>query len=143
MNLCSLRNEIRHRLVPEVFCCLFQSGRFAKENKCDFIVALGGGSVIDASKAIGLMATNESNDLWDYVMFGTGKKQWPPMPALPIVAITTTAGTGSETDGDRFLHQRTSTGTCTFCLSRKAASWCRTYYDLQSILQLFCQQTCM
>lgn len=76
-----------------------EGGRFAKENGCDFIVALGGGSVIDASKAIGIMATNESNDLWDYVMFGTGKKQWPPVPSLPIVAITTTAGTGSETDG--------------------------------------------
>ena len=76
-----------------------EGGRFAKENGCDFIVALGGGSVMDASKAIGIMATNESDDLWDYVMFGTGKKQWPPMPSLPIVAITTTAGTGSETDG--------------------------------------------
>ncbi|MCM1228142.1 MAG: iron-containing alcohol dehydrogenase [Clostridium sp.] len=76
-----------------------EGGRFAKENKCDFIVALGGGSVIDASKAIGIMAANESNDLWDYVMFGTGKKQWPPVPSLPIIAITTTAGTGSETDG--------------------------------------------
>ena len=76
-----------------------EGGRFAKENGCDFIVALGGGSIIDAAKAIGLMATNPSNDLWDYVMFGTGKKQWPPVPSLPIVAITTTAGTGSETDG--------------------------------------------
>ena len=76
-----------------------EGGRFAKENGCDFIVALGGGSVMDASKAIGIMATNESDDLWDYVMFGKGKKQWPPMPSLPIVAITTTAGTGSETDG--------------------------------------------
>ena len=75
-----------------------EGGRFAKENGCDFIVALGGGSVIDASKAIGIMATNPSNDLWDYVMFGTGKGQWPPVPSLPIVAITTTAGTGSETD---------------------------------------------
>lgn len=51
-----------------------EGGRFAKENGCDFIVALGGGSVMDASKAIGIMATNESDDLWDYVMFGTGKK---------------------------------------------------------------------
>lgn len=75
-----------------------EGGRFAKENGCEFIVALGGGSVIDASKAIGLMATNPSDDLWDYVLFGTGKKQFPPVPSLPIVAITTTAGTGSETD---------------------------------------------
>lgn len=75
-----------------------EGGRFARENGCDFIVALGGGSVMDASKAIGLMATN-GGDLWDYVMFGTGKKQWPQKPGLPIVAIATTAGTGSETDG--------------------------------------------
>lgn len=75
-----------------------EGGRFAKENGCDFIVALGGGSVMDASKAIGIMATN-GGDLWDYVMFGTGKKQWPQNPGLPIVAVTTTAGTGSETDG--------------------------------------------
>ena len=51
-----------------------EGGRFAKDNGCDFIVALGGGSVMDASKVIGIMATNESDDLWDYVMFGTGKK---------------------------------------------------------------------
>lgn len=76
-----------------------EGGKFAKENGCEFIVALGGGSVIDAAKAIGLMATSPSDDLWDYVMFGTGKKQWPLIPSLPIVAIPTTAGTGSETDG--------------------------------------------
>lgn len=74
-----------------------EGGRFAKENGCDFVVALGGGSVIDAGKAISLMAAN-GGDLWDYVQFGTGKKQWPMQPALPIVAIPTTAGTGSETD---------------------------------------------
>ena len=75
-----------------------EGGRFAKENGCDFIVALGGGSVLDASKAIGVMAAN-GGDLWDYVQFGTGKRQWPSNPSLPIVAIPTTAGTGSETDG--------------------------------------------
>lgn len=74
-----------------------EGGRFASDNSCDFIVALGGGSVMDAAKAIGLMATN-GGDLWDYVMLGSGKKQWPANPCLPIVAITTTAGTGSETD---------------------------------------------
>lgn len=76
-----------------------KGAKIAKKEKCDFVVALGGGSVIDASKAIGLMATNPNEDLWDYVFFGTGKKQFPPYPSLPIVAIPTTAGTGSETDG--------------------------------------------
>lgn len=74
-------------------------GTFAKENGCDFIVALGGGSVMDASKAISIMATNDSSDLWDYVQSGTGKRIYPEKKVLPIIAITTTAGTGSETDG--------------------------------------------
>lgn len=70
---------------------------FAKANGCDFIVALGGGSVMDASKAIAAMATN-SGDLWDYIFGGTGKAQMLTEQPLPIVAITTTAGTGSEVD---------------------------------------------
>ena len=44
----------------------------ARENECDFIVALGGGSVMDASKAIATMATN-LGDVWDYIGGGTGK----------------------------------------------------------------------
>ena len=69
----------------------------ARENNCDFIVALGGGSVMDASKAIAAMATN-SGDLWDYVTGGTGKGKALVNEPLPIIAITTTAGTGSEVD---------------------------------------------
>ena len=72
-------------------------GAFAREHGCDFVVALGGGSVMDASKAIALMATN-GGDLWDYVQSGTGGRKTPERDPLPIVAITTTAGTGSETD---------------------------------------------
>lgn len=70
---------------------------FAKENRCDFIVALGGGSVMDASKAIAFMATNPG-DVWDYIHGGTGKKQKMQNKPLPFVCITTTAGTGSEAD---------------------------------------------
>ena len=72
-------------------------GAFAREHGCDFVVALGGGSVMDASKAIALMAAN-GGDLWDYVQSGTGGRKTPERDPLPIVAITTTAGTGSETD---------------------------------------------
>lgn len=64
----------------------------------DFLVALGGGSVMDCSKAIALLATNDG-DLWDYVPIGSGKGQPMQNKPLPIIAITTTAGTGSETDG--------------------------------------------
>lgn len=70
---------------------------FSHENNCDFIVALGGGSVMDASKAMAIMSTN-NGDLWDYVSSGTGKGKAILNTPLPIVAITTTAGTGSETD---------------------------------------------
>lgn len=76
---------------------IMEGGTFAKEYGCDFIVALGGGSVIDASKAIAIMATNEG-DLWDYVYGGTGKGQRIANNPLPVIAITTTAGTGSEVD---------------------------------------------
>ena len=69
----------------------------AKENGCDFIVALGGGSCIDASKAIAVMATNPG-DYWDYIHGGTGKGMPVTSKPLSIVAITTTAGTGSEAD---------------------------------------------
>ncbi len=76
---------------------IMEGGVFAREQGCDFIVALGGGSVIDASKAIAIMATNEG-DLWDYVYGGTGKCQRIGKNPLPVIAITTTAGTGSEVD---------------------------------------------
>jgi alcohol dehydrogenase len=74
-----------------------EGGAFARENGCDFIVALGGGSVMDASKAIAVSATNEG-DLWDYAFGRTGKAKPIANQPLPIIAITTTAGTGSETD---------------------------------------------
>ena len=45
---------------------------FAREHHCDFILALGGGAVLDAAVAIAAMATNPE-DLWDYVQGGTGK----------------------------------------------------------------------
>ena len=70
----------------------------AKAMGAEFLVALGGGSVMDCTKGIAMMSTNEG-DLWDYVLFGTGGKKSPANAPLPIVAITTTAGTGSETDG--------------------------------------------
>lgn len=72
-------------------------GIFAKQHNCDFIVALGGGSVMDASKAMAVMATNDG-DLWDYMQSGTGLGKPIVNKPLPIVTITTTAGTGSETD---------------------------------------------
>lgn len=76
---------------------VMNGAKFARDNQCDFIVALGGGSVMDASKAIAMMATNDG-DLWDYVGGKTGKGMPLVNNPLPIICITTTAGTGSEAD---------------------------------------------
>lgn len=74
---------------------IMEGAAFARENSCDFIVALGGGAVLDSAVAIAAMATNPG-DLWDYVNGGTGKGKSLINPGLPIVTITLTAGTGSE-----------------------------------------------
>lgn len=72
-----------------------EAGRIAKENECDFVLALGGGAVLDAAVPAAIMATNEG-DLWDYVTGGTGRGLVAPNNPLPIVTIATTSGTGSE-----------------------------------------------
>lgn len=74
-----------------------EGAKVAKENNCDFVIGLGGGSTIDSSKSIALMATNEGK-YWDYIAGGSGKGKKVKNNALPIVAITTTAGTGTEAD---------------------------------------------
>lgn len=71
--------------------------KLARENACDFLVALGGGSVMDCAKGIAVMTTNDG-ELWDYVSVGSGKGKPFGARPLPVIAITTTAGTGSETD---------------------------------------------
>ena len=76
---------------------VMQGGAAARAQHSDFLVALGGGSTIDAAKGIAVVATNDG-DLWDYISFGTGKNKPIANKPLPILAIPTTAGTGSETD---------------------------------------------
>ena len=68
-----------------------------RKEGCDFVLGLGGGSSIDAAKAISVMARNPG-DYWDYVSGGTGKGKAVPNAPLPVVAVTTTAGTGTEAD---------------------------------------------
>lgn len=67
-----------------------------KVSGADFIIAVGGGSVIDTAKAIAVIANNPDN--YDVVSLeGVDKSKNPPMP---IIAVPTTAGTGSETTMD-------------------------------------------
>ena len=67
-----------------------QGAAFAKENGCDVIIGLGGGSAIDAAKCIAV-AVAQGPDIWPYWM---GEKEI--YAALPIIAVTTTSGTGSH-----------------------------------------------
>jgi len=85
-------NNIHENPSKEV---VMEAAACAKENACDFILALGGGAVLDSAVAVAAMATNPG-DLWDYVCGGTGKAQPLQYPGLPIVTIATTSGTGSE-----------------------------------------------
>jgi alcohol dehydrogenase class IV len=71
-----------------------QATRVARAEGCDLVLAQGGGSVIDAGKAVAVMLTNPG-DVLDYLeLVGGGK----PLvePGVPFVAIPTTAGTGTE-----------------------------------------------
>ncbi|MFW5498075.1 MULTISPECIES: iron-containing alcohol dehydrogenase [unclassified Maridesulfovibrio] len=74
-----------------------EAAKIAREKGIDFIVALGGGSTIDASKAIALLTTNVGK-CWDYMQSGSGGGVTPENPAAPLIAIPTTAGTGTEAD---------------------------------------------
>ncbi len=84
-----------------------EGGALAIQEQCDFVVSLGGGSVMDGGKAICTVAANPvwdgtgvpaAGDIWDYVKGGTAAGKPIPNDPLPLVCIPTTAGTGSEVD---------------------------------------------
>lgn len=71
-----------------------EGARLAREQGCAFVVGIGGGSALDAAKAIAALAANPGNPL-DYLEV-IGRALPLPNAPLPVVAIPTTAGTGSE-----------------------------------------------
>ena len=67
---------------------------FARDHAADVVLSIGGGSVVDAGKAIAALATNQG-DIFDYLEV-IGRAQPLVVAPLPFIAIPTTAGTGSE-----------------------------------------------
>lgn len=72
---------------------VMEAAELARNENCDIIVGLGGGSAIDSAKSIAIMVNNPGT-YWDYVK---GHKHITE-DVLPIIAIPTTAGTGTESD---------------------------------------------
>ena len=70
-----------------------EGAKFASENGCDVVVAVGGGSIMDCAKAIAFLAVN-NGDINDYIFNKLHSDK-----ALPLVLIPTTCGTGSEGNG--------------------------------------------
>ena len=102
LNLLKQNNQteavVFDKILPNpILAHVTEGAELARKENCDFVLGLGGGSSIDSAKSIALMASNPGN-YWDYISSGTGKGQAVPNKALPIVAIATTAGTGTEVD---------------------------------------------
>ena len=86
--------ELFDKATPNPLTTTAEDGaRFAVENSCDMVIAIGGGSVIDCAKAAAYLAVNEG-DINDHIYDRIESKG-----ALPIIAIPTTCGTGSEGNG--------------------------------------------
>ncbi len=72
-----------------------RAGTVARESGCDLTVGLGGGSSIDTAKGAAVVATNPGS-VWEYSLEYEGETRQIDDEPLPIVAVPTTAGTGSE-----------------------------------------------
>ncbi len=96
-----LRNKTDEMIMYDNVCpnpslsSVMEGAGIARDHKIDCVIGLGGGSSLDTAKGIAAMAVNDGN-LWDYTASGSGSGKSLAAKPLPLIAIPTTAGTGSE-----------------------------------------------
>lgn len=116
LTLAGVEYELFDKILPNPILEHVQEGaELARKTGCDFVIGLGGGSSIDSAKSIALLVPNGGN-YWDYMMEGSGKSKAVDEKPLPIIAITTTAGTGTEVNpwtviSNRELNEKICFGT--------------------------------
>ncbi|CAD5233283.1 unnamed protein product [Bursaphelenchus xylophilus] len=96
------RNNVSYDVFDDVLCepsdaSMLKAINFARSSQFDCFIAVGGGSVIDTCKAAALFASNPEADFLDFVQPPFGKGKLPENVMKPLIAVPTTAGTGSET----------------------------------------------
>jgi alcohol dehydrogenase YqhD (iron-dependent ADH family) len=82
---------------------VLEGAKLARENNIDFILAVGGGSVMDCSKAVSMAAVS-SADVWDTFWAQPGNVDFEP---IPVGVIVTIVGTGSEVNGEGVITNET------------------------------------
>ncbi len=96
-----LRNKADEMIVYDNVCpnpslsSVMEGAGIARDHKIDCVIGLGGGSSLDTAKGIAAMAVNDGS-LWDYTASGSGSGKSLAAKPIPLIAIPTTAGTGSE-----------------------------------------------
>jgi alcohol dehydrogenase class IV len=84
------------KVFPDPTClAVDEAAAIAQSEKCDMVIALGGGSAIDFAKGVSVAATHDG-PVWDYVTYTGANAKPVTSVVLPVIAIPTTAGTGSE-----------------------------------------------
>jgi alcohol dehydrogenase class IV len=105
-----LKDDLKRQGMVISVCSVFgeptlssvvQALQVARADHCEIIIGIGGGSVIDAGKAVAALLTNEG-DLFDYLEI-IGRSQNLKNSPLPYIAIPTTAGTGTEVTANAVL----------------------------------------
>jgi hydroxyacid-oxoacid transhydrogenase len=93
--------------------------RYASGKNFDAYVGLGGGSSLDTAKLIDLYTTYPTDNFRDYFVPPIGRGKSIPGPIKPLIAVPTTAGTGSEVTGVAIVTFKTDKGVTKFGLSHK------------------------